>query len=540
MKCNISASGASRKNLFVQVALGLQRSFMFVVAQCALTMAAGALAPAAWASQLSLTWSDNSSNESGFKIERSSNGSTYAQVATVGADVVSYTDSGLNAGTSYSYRLRAYNSNGDSAYSNVATQTTPAAANTVPTISNIANTTMSEDGTTGAISFTVSDVETAADSLVVTGDSSNTALVPSANIVFGGSGANRTLTVTPAANQSGSATITVTVSDGALTASDTFVLTVNAVNDAPTISNITDKTASEDGTTGAISFTVGDAETAAGSLVVSGGSSNTALVPSANIVFGGSGANRTVTVTPAANQTGTATITVAVSDGTLTASDTFVLTVSSAQPTGLAGYWKFDEGAGTQAADSSGQGRVGTLLKSTGWTTGKLGGALAFTAADANDRVDMGNFNVSGNKLTLAAWIYVKSIGSDPRIIAKSTGTQTNDLYWLLEIDDGSTPRLGFRVHSGGSLLRLTGGSVEKNQWIHVAGVYDGTTMRIYKNGVEVAKKAKSGSLRTGSASVWVGDNPPNAQRPFEGSIDDVQVYSRALSVAEVQGLHKA
>ena len=64
-----------------------------------------------------------------------------------------------------------------------------------------------------------------------------------------------------------------------------------------------------------IAFTVGDAETAAGSLTVSGSSSNPTLVPNANIVFGGSGANRTVTVTPAANQNGTATITVTVSDG---------------------------------------------------------------------------------------------------------------------------------------------------------------------------------------------------------------------------------
>jgi len=119
------------------------------------------------------------------------------------------------------------------------------------------------------------------------------------------------------------------VSDGALTASDTFVLTVNAVNDAPTISDIANQTVNEDAATGVLAFIVGDLETAAGSLAVTGSSSNTALVPNANIVFGGSGANRTVTVTPAANQNGTATITVTVSDGTLTASDTFVLTVNA-------------------------------------------------------------------------------------------------------------------------------------------------------------------------------------------------------------------
>jgi formylglycine-generating enzyme required for sulfatase activity len=107
-------------------------------------------------------------------------------------------------------------------------------------------------------------------------------------------------------------------------------------NSAPTISDIAAQTINPDNNTGAIAFTVGDAQTAAGSLIISGSSSNTTLVPNANIVFGGSGANRTVTVTPASSQTGTATITVTVSDGSLSASDTFLLTVNSAAPTGFA------------------------------------------------------------------------------------------------------------------------------------------------------------------------------------------------------------
>jgi formylglycine-generating enzyme required for sulfatase activity len=107
-------------------------------------------------------------------------------------------------------------------------------------------------------------------------------------------------------------------------------------NTAPTISDIAAQTITAGNNTGALAFTVGDAQTAAGSLTVSGSSSNTTLVPNANIVFGGSGANRTVTVTPASSQTGTATITVTVSDGSLSASDTFLLTVNSAAPTGFA------------------------------------------------------------------------------------------------------------------------------------------------------------------------------------------------------------
>ena len=89
------------------------------------------------------------------------------------------------------------------------------------------------------------------------------------------------------------------------------------VNNPPTISDIPDTSIDEDTNTGAISFTVGDAETPAGSLTVSGTSSNTALVHNENIIFGGDGgANRTVTITPAPNANGTTTITVSVDDGT--------------------------------------------------------------------------------------------------------------------------------------------------------------------------------------------------------------------------------
>ncbi|MBI1875987.1 MAG: tandem-95 repeat protein, partial [Acidobacteria bacterium] len=210
---------------------------------------------------------------------------------------------------------------------------TVTAVNDTPTISDIANQTIDEDHATGALGFTVGDQETAAASLTVSGSSSNTTLVPTANIVFGGSGASRTVTVTPAADQNGSATITVTVSDGAASASDTFTLTVTAVNDAPTISGLTQSlTITEDTPTSALTFTIGDIETDAANLTVTGKSSNVTIVPHANIVFGGSGANRTVTITPAANQSGQVTINVTVSDGTLsTDSDNLILTVTAVE-----------------------------------------------------------------------------------------------------------------------------------------------------------------------------------------------------------------
>lgn len=186
--------------------------------------------------------------------------------------------------------------------------------NDPPTVSDVLNQTINEDTPLGPLNFTVGDVETPAASLQVTATSSNPTLVPGANIALGGSGVTRTLTITPATNQFGSATITVLVSDGITNATDTFVLTVNSVNDLPTISPLGDRTVDEDTGTGAMAFTVGDVETPVASLTLRALSSNPSLVSTSLVTFGGSGANRTVSVTPNPDQFGTAVITVIVTD----------------------------------------------------------------------------------------------------------------------------------------------------------------------------------------------------------------------------------
>jgi hypothetical protein len=136
------------------------------------------------------------------------------------------------------YLLFLLNGNGVPSVAKIVQLTATAPANTAPTISNITDRAVNQNTGTGAIAFTVGDGETPAGNLVVTGASSNGTLVPPGNIVFGGSEAARTVTVTPAANQVGDATITVTVSDGTLTARDTFMLTVHAALSTLTVSRV--------------------------------------------------------------------------------------------------------------------------------------------------------------------------------------------------------------------------------------------------------------------------------------------------------------
>ena len=98
-----------------------------------------------------------------------------------------------------------------------------------PTISDIPDLTIDQDTVAGPLGIVIADEDTPANDLVLTASSRNTALLPDANIVFGGTGESRTVTITPVAGQSGQATIFVTVSDGVRTASDSFVLTVQPI-----------------------------------------------------------------------------------------------------------------------------------------------------------------------------------------------------------------------------------------------------------------------------------------------------------------------
>jgi hypothetical protein len=79
-------------------------------------------------SQISISWLDNSNNESGFRIERSLNGSSWSEIDTVASNINSYTDTGLSSETTYYYQVNAFNANGDSAYTNSTSATTDVAA----------------------------------------------------------------------------------------------------------------------------------------------------------------------------------------------------------------------------------------------------------------------------------------------------------------------------------------------------------------------------------------------------------------------------
>ena len=226
--------------------------------------------------------------------------------------------------------------NDGAATNNTITRTftvTVRSVNQVPTLDPIANVTINQNSGVQTVSLSgiTSGAANENQTLTVTASSGNTSLIPNPTVNYASANATGSLSFAPVTNAFGSATLTVTVNDGGASnnvVTRTFTVTVNQVNTAPTITAIPAQTVVVGNSTAAIPFTIGDLETAASSLTLSASSDNTTLVKTAAVVFGGTGANRTVTVTPVAGQTGSANITVTVTDGSsATASRTFALTV---------------------------------------------------------------------------------------------------------------------------------------------------------------------------------------------------------------------
>ena len=234
--------------------------------------------------------------------------------------------SALNQFGSNTTTITATVVDGDGASNTMTFAINVAAVNDAPTISGPANATVQEDTGTN-LTFTVGDVDTPTGALTLSANSGNQTLVPNSNINFSGSGTSRTISILPATNRSGAAPITIIVSDGSLSSSNTFTLTVNPVNDPPTISTIDPQTTSEDVATTNIIFIVGDPETQPTNLTVTATSSDTTIVPNANIALANLGNSRTIRVTPGANQNGLVSITVRVSDGTNFQTTAFNLTI---------------------------------------------------------------------------------------------------------------------------------------------------------------------------------------------------------------------
>lgn len=203
----------------------------------------------------------------------------------------------------------------------------------------------------------------------------------------------------------------------------------------------------------------------------------------------------------------------------------------SARPSmNLIGWWKLDEGAGTLAADGSGYDRTGTLRNGATWTAGIHGSALSFDGVD--DFVNTA-FTVTPPTWTVAAWVRspaapINAAPSGP--VHRNSNFQVN---WN-HPDAAFRGSVALRV---GSWHAASFGALEANTWYHLAGTYDGETLRAYRNGVLITSNtAPSGSPAPDTSPMRIGRHA-SSPNFFAGIVDDVRVYDAALGAAGIAAL---
>lgn len=288
---------------------------------------------------------------------------------------------------------------------------TVAPVNDAPVIGQAADQTVAEDGRI-TLALTLADAD--GDPLTLTASSDNPALLPEGALTLEGAGTTRTLLIVPAANQSGTARITLTASDGQSSGQSAFTLTVTPVNDAPTLSVPQEVSLAEDSVS-EMEITVGDVDHDPAALTLSVASNNALLLPEDALQLSGEGAQRVLRIAPAANQSGTAEVTVTVSDGTLTTEQRVIVTVDAVNDPPA----PMDDAAGSNGEailipvlDNDGDAEQDALrIVEVGapehGATAVEGNAVRYTPAAEFSGVDRFSYSVSDGELSTTAWVEV-------------------------------------------------------------------------------------------------------------------------------------
>jgi glucose/arabinose dehydrogenase len=298
----------------------------------------------------------------------------------------------------------------------------------------------------------------------------------------------------------------------------------------PKLSSITNVTIPVNGTTGPLPFTITNGTVPIASLTLSGASSDPALVPPANIVFGGSGTNRTVSVTPAAGQQGSATITITVSNAQVSSSTSFVLTVGTSST--LVARYAFEG----DASDSSGYGNNGTLVGNPPFAPGRVGN-LAVSFNGTNQYVTI-PISIRTN-FTIAFWVNTTASATGAvwttglGMVSADVAGVAND-FGISLITNGA---VGFGVGNPNTTL-ASAASINNGQWRHVAvtRVSSSGLMTTYIDGVQDSTVTGPTGPRTAPAAMRIGGILSGGGF-FPGSLDEVRIYNSVLSPTEINAL---
>ena len=203
---------------------------------------------------------------------------------------------------------------------------------------------------------------------------------------------------------------------------------------------------------------------------------------------------------------------------------------SNAAPPGLVAAYSFSEGSGSTVADASGNGNGGTIGTATWSASGKYGGSLSFNGTTAKVTVPHAASLDLSTAMTLEAWVRPSAVTNKWRDVIY----RGNDNYYLEATSQpGIRPDVGGTF--GGTAADIRGSAaLAVNAWSYLTGTYDGSTLRLYVNGTQVATQTRTGAITTSTNPLTIGGDPIFGQY-FAGLIDEVRVYNVALSAAQIQ-----
>jgi len=445
----------------------------------------------AQAGQVSLAWDANTEPTlGGYQLYYGQTSGNYTANADVG-NQTSYTLTGLQEGTTYYFAAKAYDTTRttSSGFSNEVSTTI--ASTTAPTANFSAN------PTAGTAPLTVTFTDT------------STGNVTAWSWSFGDGSSSTAKTAVKTYANPGTYTVSLTVTGAG--GNDTATKIISATAAAP-VANFS------------ASPTSGRAPLA---VTFTNSSSGNVTSYSWNFGDGSTSTGQNPVHTYATAGTYSVILTATGPSGTNTKTRTGYITVSS----GPVATYNFEEVSGTKVIDASGKGNHGTGSGTSRITQGRFGKALSFDGL--NDWVtvnDAASLDLTTG-MTLEAWVYPTESMTGWRTLVIKESPPDRASYYLYANSNTDQPATGAFISS---YQGLQGGPwLLPNTWVHLAGTYDGTTQRLYVNGTEVAKRAQSGLiavsggvLRIGGESIW-GEF-------FKGRIDEIRVYNRALSAAEI------
>ncbi|ESS72439.1 PDK repeat-containing protein [Methyloglobulus morosus KoM1] len=450
-----------------------------------------------FAGALNLAWDPSTSTGvAGYKLYYGQASKNYTSSVDVG-NTTSYQMTGLTAGSTYFFALKAYNAakSIESSFSNEASATISA------TTTLTADFTASQSSTSSTIeSFTST----------VTGIPSGT--VPSYAWNFGDNTTSTASNPTKTYAAAGTYTVNLNVTAGTTSAAKSKAITVTLAA-APPVANFS---ASPTSTTVGVSVSFAD--------------TSTGSITSRSWNFGDGTTSSLQNPTHAYSAVGTYTVSLTATGSGGSNTKTSAITVSATPSvtntnTGLVAAYGFEEASGTTVVDASGNGNNGVMTNAVRVAPGKFGNALQFNGTNALVKINDSASLKLTTGMTLEAWVMPSAINN----LWKDVIEKGDDNYFLMATSNRSSVPVG-----GGTFGEINGTSaLPVNTWTHLAVTYDGVTQRLFVNGAQVSSIARTGNIATSTGPLQIGGDSIYGQY-FNGYIDEVRVYNRALAQTEI------